>query len=617
MAEHIYPHMNNGIFIVLEGSDGSGKGTQFKLLTERLKAVGYDVETFDFPRYDQPSSHFVQRYLNGDYGPASEISPYSASLFYALDRYEAAIDIRKALDSGKVVLSNRYVGSNMAHQGSKFTNPAEQRGFFIWSESLEFELLGIPRPNINLFLRVPAEVSYQLIANKNQRSYTDKKRDEHEADIEHLRKSVATYDTLCQLFPRDFKAIECTDEDRLLSVPAINNRIWEIVKPMLPEKPHRPARGAVVRFDEPAERSEPKPKAQNTPTSQPAQASPAKLSLLALIEESKSGNLDLEGLEMGAKQPEYYTPSLEPSLLKQYQAFMKQIAAYRQKVEKELAKRKSADSEEILGLLMPMATYCYLHTSKDGSKLREPKLDIKHNQAKKQLEKLAHGQTSPKISTETEVVTLLEAWPHNEFSLLSDSLYDISDLPRQQVQAGIENWNYEQKFQALSAILADIDPALAGQVRYRWDVIAEQGLILELLLSGLVSGLQLQAPTPRYGYDVPAGIEAAGLENEFIECFDLSLEMFSKLQAGKEPELAAYATLTGHRVRFQFSCNLGALQKIPKVRSKLFDSLLEQLWQNISQHHPIIADSLRRQLEDKPKQSKSARRRSNRRRSAK
>jgi dTMP kinase len=126
MANH------QGIFIVLEGVDGSGKTTQFKLLQTRLQLAGYEVEVFDFPRYDKPSSYFVRQYLNGQYGPASSINPYSASLFYALDRYEAAPEIRKALAAGKIVLSDRYFGSNMAHQGSKFGGPIEKRSFFVW-----------------------------------------------------------------------------------------------------------------------------------------------------------------------------------------------------------------------------------------------------------------------------------------------------------------------------------------------------------------------------------------------------------------------------------------------------------------------------------------------------
>ncbi|MBX4197538.1 hypothetical protein KW801_03225, partial [Candidatus Saccharibacteria bacterium] len=229
-----------GRLLVLEGSDGSGKTTQFNLLSERLKAAGYDVAVFDFPRYNKDSSHFIKQYLNGRYGPASSVSPYTASLFYALDRYEAAKDIRKALQEGKIVLVDRYVGSNMAHQGAKFDDPVEQRGFFVWEDNLEFQLLGIPRPDTNLFLRVPAEVSHKLISGRSSRSYTDKSHDEHEADIGHLKKSVATYDLLCQLFPKDFQAIECTKNDEMLSIPQISNLIWGKIQPLLPkDKPHQ------------------------------------------------------------------------------------------------------------------------------------------------------------------------------------------------------------------------------------------------------------------------------------------------------------------------------------------------------------------------------------------
>ena len=191
-------HTGRGVFVVIEGTDGSGKGTQLERLAERLRADGYDVATFDFPQYDQASSYFVRQYLNGKYGTADDIGPYTGSLFYALDRFEAGPKIKEAIEQGKVVLANRYVGSNMAHQGTKFRHAEERRGYFIWLDNLEFEMLGIPRPTLSVVLRVPAEIAQQLVDQKTARSYTDKKRDIHEADLAHLQKSVEVYTDICQ-----------------------------------------------------------------------------------------------------------------------------------------------------------------------------------------------------------------------------------------------------------------------------------------------------------------------------------------------------------------------------------------------------------------------------------
>ncbi len=228
---------HRGTFIVIEGTDGSGKGTQFKLLTEHLKNIGYDVAAFDFPQYDQPSSYFIKKYLNGEYGTADEIGPYTGSLFYALDRYEAAPAIREALAQGKVVLANRFTGSNMGHQGAKFTHAEERRGYFIWLDNLEFEILKIPRPDISLVLRVPAETAQQLVDQKEQRNYTDRKRDIHEADLSHLERAVAVYDDLCQLFPKDFQRIDCVRSGELLPIETIQELIRQKLEPLLPPVP--------------------------------------------------------------------------------------------------------------------------------------------------------------------------------------------------------------------------------------------------------------------------------------------------------------------------------------------------------------------------------------------
>src|SRR3990167_3067439 len=223
-----------GLFVVIEGSDGSGKGTQFKLLAERLRENGYDVVTFDFPRYEEPSSYFVKEYLNGEYGTTDEVGPYTSSLFYALDRYQAAPQIHKALNEGKIVLANRFSGSNMAHQGTKFDLSEQRRGYFIWLDNLEFEMLKIPRPDKSLVLRVPANIAQQIVDNKDERSYTKHKRDIHEADLRHLERSVEVYDDLCQLFPRDFQRIDCVRSGRLMPIEAVSELIWRNIQPLLP-----------------------------------------------------------------------------------------------------------------------------------------------------------------------------------------------------------------------------------------------------------------------------------------------------------------------------------------------------------------------------------------------
>jgi thymidylate kinase/thymidylate synthase ThyX len=230
---------SNGLFIVIEGTDGSGKGTQSDLLAKKLQSEGRDVIKFDFPQYAEDSSYFIRRYLNGEYGSVEDVGPYTGSMFYALDRYEAAPKIRKALEAGKIVIANRFTGSNMAHQGTKFDNVEQRRGYFIWLDQMEFEMFKIPRPDLSLVLRVPADIAQKMVDKKEKRSYTDKRRDLHEADINHLKRSVEVYDNLCQLFPKDFKQIDCTRNGEIMSIETIHRYIWTAIEPLLPNKTNK------------------------------------------------------------------------------------------------------------------------------------------------------------------------------------------------------------------------------------------------------------------------------------------------------------------------------------------------------------------------------------------
>lgn len=226
-------NQQNGKFFVIEGTDASGKSTQFKLLAERLVSEGYDVVTFDFPQYEEASSYFVREYLSGNYGESDSVGPYTGSVFYALDRYSAKKAIQKALDEGKIVLSNRFTGSNMAHQGTKFDNPEERRGYFIWLDNLEFQMLGIPRPTASLVLRVDAQTTQQLLHLRSEQE--NRPLDLHEKDVKHLERSVEVYDDLCTLFPRDFLRIDCVRSKKFMTREQIHEILWKTILPSLPE----------------------------------------------------------------------------------------------------------------------------------------------------------------------------------------------------------------------------------------------------------------------------------------------------------------------------------------------------------------------------------------------
>jgi dTMP kinase len=224
-----------GIFIVLEGTDGSGKGTQAKILYERLEKAGLPVEKISFPQYGGKSAGLVEEYLNGKYGPPNKLNPYAASLFYALDRFDLSAKIREKIENGRIVLADRYVDSNAGHQGGKIKNEKERAEFIAWLYDIEYGILSVPQPDITIILRVPAEIGQKLIIRKEKRDYIagGKKQDGHEADLGHLQAAENSYLWLVKNYPDKHILIECLNQGRLLSPQEISQKIWKVVEPLL------------------------------------------------------------------------------------------------------------------------------------------------------------------------------------------------------------------------------------------------------------------------------------------------------------------------------------------------------------------------------------------------
>ncbi len=218
-----------GKFIVIDGIDGSGKATQAKLLAETLSKEGFEVAVADFPQYGKKSAGPLEEYLNGAYGKSN---PYIASLLFAVDRYDGSFWIRKQLDEGKIVISNRYVTANAGHQGSNIESSSERVKYFKWLDNLEYTLFQLPKPDLNLILHVPAKIAQKLVdkKSKDQRKYVNgKKRDLLEDDLEHLEKAELVFMQIAELFPNT-KYIECVEDGKLLAPEQIHNKIWNLVR---------------------------------------------------------------------------------------------------------------------------------------------------------------------------------------------------------------------------------------------------------------------------------------------------------------------------------------------------------------------------------------------------
>lgn len=225
-----------GRFIAIEGGDGSGKRTHAALLKEFLDSKGKNVFAISFPRYDQPSARYVSRYLDGQYGDSASIHPDLSSTIYAVDRFAAKSKIEKALSGpDDVVIADRYVASNLAHQGANpHLKTTEQRhNFYKEIQQLEFETLGIIKADINIVLVMPTSLAQSNVDKKDKsagRIYTDKKRDILEADASHLDKAKANFEELCQLYPDEFIAVQCADDSGAMrTIEDIQDEIRSLV----------------------------------------------------------------------------------------------------------------------------------------------------------------------------------------------------------------------------------------------------------------------------------------------------------------------------------------------------------------------------------------------------
>ena len=217
------------MLIAIEGIDGSGKGTQAGRLTERLRSAGVSVQLLSFPRYQATRfGKAIGDFLNGRFGPLDQVHPILASLLYAGDRFESRDALKAAIYANDVVVLDRFVASNIAHQGAKLTGLLREE-LKDWVETVEFEIFALPQPDLVILLDLPAEAAQKLIAKKSARSYTDKKADLQEADGAYLAEVRSLYLELAANDSR-WRIVPCLKDGMLRTIDDIGNETYEIVQ---------------------------------------------------------------------------------------------------------------------------------------------------------------------------------------------------------------------------------------------------------------------------------------------------------------------------------------------------------------------------------------------------
>ena len=214
-----------GKVIVIEGGDGSGKATQAQLLVSYLKKKKILVKYFDFPQYYHTfHGQTVARYLRGEFGQLNNISPYLASLAYALDRLSVKTQMEDFLKKGGIIVANRYTPSNMAYQGARFSDKKEREKFFCWLYDLEYKINKIPKENLVIYLYVPWQIGLALTQKKGERRYLAGRNDIHEKDIQFRQKVEEMYLLLAKK-NKNWVVINAVENNQILSIEAIQQKI--------------------------------------------------------------------------------------------------------------------------------------------------------------------------------------------------------------------------------------------------------------------------------------------------------------------------------------------------------------------------------------------------------
>jgi|GEM_PF-1207194 dTMP kinase len=635
---------NKGVFIVIDDTDGISKKTQIELIKDRLSLKGFEVVEFEFPQINKPSSYFVNQYQNNQYGDINKINPYTSSILFSLDRYDAAKSIRESINQGKVVITSHFTVFDMAHQGIKFSHPEERRGYFIWLDNLEYQTFEIPRPNLTIILRMPYE------------NFTSQTKFDNFSLLRHI---TDVYDDICQLFPRDFSRIDCSRGGNLLDNEKINNLIWEKITPLLPLKPELPE-STISKIIPNTKNINQRKNSINVDDRykqshiQLSNISNLLLNYLYLFKNNINYNISAKYNYLVNKEDKksfFYIPAnFDSTTQNKYLNILQQIIGLQSQMTQELnnyinkfANKKiqeiSNNNEKLsnvtnISSLIPVAlssTVDIYATNRDfmilASYLKHLLLSeatIAGHYIADHISKISNKNYSKLLFDDSDItnkssnltitdtlalignnysenisnVEIVNYWPRNELNIISDILYERADQPLSYLNNKVDRLSYEQKakiyISSLNEYFDNPDKCISSlkKIFYNFDLICEFGVICELLKKDIANNFIWQKLSPRYGFEIPLIIDDASLTDDFEHCYELSLELNGILIKSGYDNESQYSTLLGHRLRCQFILNLFDLIKLLRFNSdnQTLKPIIEKIYQKVKEIHPLLME---------------------------
>ncbi|MFZ2072478.1 MAG: dTMP kinase [Minisyncoccia bacterium] len=226
--------IHKGKFIVIDGTDGSGKSTQVELLIKHLKKDGRKVKVVDFPDYYQNFfGKFIGHCLSEQYYKFIHVHPKIASVLFAADRFESKNKIDKWLEEGNIIIANRYVSSNQIHQGGKIKDTKKRQDFIKWLNEMEYGVFKIPKPDTVFYLSLPIGIVLKLLkhrdSSKTKRAYLKKKKDVHESDVDFMKNSINSAMWLAKT-QKNWIKIDCSKNGEILTREQIHEMVYEKIK---------------------------------------------------------------------------------------------------------------------------------------------------------------------------------------------------------------------------------------------------------------------------------------------------------------------------------------------------------------------------------------------------